>query len=337
MNERIIAVTLSQTGNCTTADWVLEFPFPTQLLGIKHCVSNADKNSTIAVAGGATLAAATFGLGGDPTYTQPDSTPDYAAADTVYTVTFTQGDTPGDDPLAILFFLVGEGGSNFVGLGENLICVCLHQTGDATDGAWVVEFPFPTQLLGLKASGSNANDTTITVAGGAAVAAAAIGDSGDPEWITPDSTPDYADPDTAYTFTITQGSTRGDDPCILAFFAVGEGGANFKGLADRVIVTTLMQTGDATTAAWVKEFPFPVQYLGSKASGSNSNATTLTVAGGAVAAAAQIGDSGDPNWLEPTTAPDYVAKDTICTLTITQSGTRADDPMVLAVWSVGEG
>jgi len=100
---------------------------------------------------------------------------------------------------------------------------------------------------------------------------------------------------------------------------------------------TLMQTGNATTAAWVQEFPFPVRYLGSKASGSNSNETTLTVAGGAVDAAAQIGDSGDPNWLEPTTSPDYVAVDTACTFTVTQSGSRADDPLIVSVWATGEG
>jgi len=35
MNERIVAVTLSQTGNAVTGDWVVEFPFPTRLMGLK--------------------------------------------------------------------------------------------------------------------------------------------------------------------------------------------------------------------------------------------------------------------------------------------------------------
>lgn len=336
MNERIVAVTLSQTGNATSGDWVVEFPFPTRLLGLKASGSNAN-DSTIAVAGGATVSATALGDSGDPAWITPDTEPDYAAADTAYTFTLAQGSTRADDPLIIAFFLVGEGGSNIAAPGERIVCATLMQTGNATAGDWVVEFPFPTRLIGLKHAGTGTSKTsTIAVAGGATVSATTIGNGADPTWTEPDSTPDYAAADTAYTFTIAAG-TAIDDPLILAFFAVGEGGSNFDGVGERTIVTTLMQTGDATTAAWVQEFPFPVRYLGSKTSGSNSNTTTLQVAGGAVDAAAQIGDSGDPNWLEPTTSPDYVAVDTACTFTLTQSASRADDPLIISVWAVGEG
>ena len=336
MNERIIAVTLSQTGSATTGAWVLEFPFPTQLLGVKCAGSNVN-TSTLAVSGGATISATQIGDSGNPVFLEPDTQPDYADADVPYTFTLTQTGSRADDPLMIAFFLIGEGGTNLVSVGENLCCVAMMQTGNCVTGAWVAEFPFPTQLVGIKAVGSNNGQTTITVAGGAAVTATEIGDSGDPEWIVPDTQPDYADADAAFTVTLTQGGTPHDDPMIMLFFAVGKGGgANDIGMSERTIVTTLMQTGAAVNGAWVFEFPFPVVYRGSKACGSDDQNTTLEVSGGAVSAAAEIGDDGDPNYLTPTTTPDYVNVDTAVTLTLSQ-GTQHDDPMIVSVWDVGEG
>ena len=335
MNERIIAVTITQTGNATTGAWIVEFPFPTRLIGIKASGSSA-ATSTIAVAGGAVVAATELGDTGDPSWITPDTTPDYAAADTAYTVTLTQSGSPHDDPLIILFFAVGEGGTNFLSAGEAVVCATLMQTGGATSGAWVVEFPFPTRLIGIKASGSDIQNSTIAVAGGATVSATALGDSGDPSWITPDTTPDYAAADVAYTFTLSQG-TQHDDPMILAFFAVGEGGSNMNAPIERAIVTTIMQTGNAVTSAWVLEFPFPVRYVGSKIGGSNGGDSTLTLAGGVVDAAADFGDTGDPNWVKATTEPDFCAKDTAITATLTQGATQHDDPMITSVWAVGEG
>jgi len=340
MLERLMAVTLSQTGTAADAAWVVEFPFPTKLLGVKVAGSNVN-DTQLAVSGGATITAADIGDSGDPNYLTPDSDPDYADADTAYTFTLDAvkagGATEADDPLAIAYFLIGEGGTNLCGPGERIIGVTIMQTGNATTGAWVVEFPFPTKLVGIKAAGSNSNNSTIAVSGGATVSATAIGDSGDPEWITPDTTPDYADADTAYTVTLTQGATQADDPLATLFFAVGEGGSNFEGMGERVVVTTLLQTGNATTGAWVMELPIPSRLLGVKAAGSNTNTSTLQVAGGAAIAATQIGDDGDPSWLTPDTEPDYVDADTACTVTLTQTGSRADDPLAVFVWGTGEG
>ncbi|MBU2072770.1 MAG: hypothetical protein KKA68_21255, partial [Gammaproteobacteria bacterium] len=168
-------------------------------------------------------------------------------------------------------------------------------------------------------------------------AAAAIGDSGTPAWAGPTTAPDYCAADTVITVTMTQGATQADDPMALLFFSVGEGGASYKGLGEITQCTSLFQVGSATTGAWVIEFPIPSQYMGCQASSSTTSATTHTMAGGAVDAAAEIGASGASTWLTPTTEPDYVAADTACTATITQSSTRADDPMIIHVWQLGEG
>jgi hypothetical protein len=55
-------------------------------------------------------------------------------------------------------------------------------------------------------------------------AAAAIGASGDPIYSQPTSVPDYCAEDTAITITLTQSATRGDDPIVVSFFDIGEGG-----------------------------------------------------------------------------------------------------------------
>ena len=53
--------------------------------------------------GGATISATTIANSGNPTYTEPDTEPDYADADTAYTLTFAAG-TAIDDPMLIFFF-----------------------------------------------------------------------------------------------------------------------------------------------------------------------------------------------------------------------------------------
>lgn len=336
MLERLLAVSIHQTGTAVDAAWVLEFPFPTQLWGIKACGSN-DGDTTITVAGAATVAATAVGDDGDPAWITPDTVPDYADADSAYTVTLTKGSTGADDPYAIFFFWIGDGGANHVGMSENIICVPVFQTGDCTAADWVIEFPFPTQFLGVKHSGSNGSKTsTIEIADGAVMAATTIGNSGDPTWSTPTTVPDYAAADAVYTVTFAAG-TAIDDPMCLLFFAVGEGGTNYKGMSERIQVTNLFQTGAATTGGWVQEFPVPTQYLGHKGAASATSTTTITLAGGVVDAAAAIGTTGDPLWLTPTTVPDYCAKDTVVTMTLTQTATRGDDPMVVSVWQLGEG
>jgi len=335
MKERIITFAFHQTGDCTAGAWAFAFPFPTRLLGVKHSGTGTSKDSTFAVGGGATIAATTIANGADPTYTAPDTEPDYVDAGTAYTLTLATS-TDIDDPMLIFFFAVGEGGSNWSELGDRVICVPVYQTGAATTAAWVVEFPFPTKYIGWYGCASATSASTITLAGGAVDAAAAIGTSGTPIWAAPTTEPDYVDADTAITVTLTQTATRGDDPMVLLFFAVGEGGGNFSGMGELVQCVSLIQTGNAVTGDWVYEFPFCVQYLGHQGCGSNSNESTITLADGAVDAAAQIGDSGDPNWLTPTTTPDYVDKDTAITITLTQGSTQADDPLVLSFFSIGE-
>lgn len=338
MKERILTFAFHQTGDCTAGAWAFAFPFPTRLLGVKHSGTGTEKDSTFAIGGGATIEATTIANGADPTYTEPDTDPDYVAAGTAYTLTLATS-TDIDDPMLIFFFGIGEGGSNFSELGERIICVPIYQTGDATTAAWVVEFPFPTKYLGWYGAASGASATTITLAGGAVDAAAAIGTSGTPSWASPTTEPDYVDADTAITVTLTQTATRGDDPMVLLFFAVGEGGSNFKGHGELVQCVSLLQTGgaDGLDGDWVYEFPFQCQYLGHKGCGSNDHDTTITLAGGAVDAAAEIGDSGDPNWLTPTTTPDYVDANTAITITLTQGTTEADDPLILSFIQLGEG
>jgi hypothetical protein len=55
-------------------------------------------------------------------------------------------------------------------------------------------------------------------------AAAAIGASGVPIYSQPTTVPAYCDPDEAITITLTQTATRGDDPLVVSFFDIGEGG-----------------------------------------------------------------------------------------------------------------
>lgn len=336
MKERILTFAFHQTGDCTAGAWAFAFPFPTRLLGVKHSGTGSSKDSTFAVGGGATISATTIANGADPTYTEPDTEPDFVDAGTAYTLTLATS-TDIDDPMLIFFFAVGEGGTYMDMPGERIVCVPIYQTGSATTAAWVVEFPMPVKYMGWYGCASGTSTSTITLAGGAVDAAAAIGTSATPSWAAPTTEPDYVDADTAITVTLTQTGTRGDDPMVLLFFALGDGGGNFKGLAERTQCVSLLQTGNAATGEWVYEFPFQVQYLGHKGCGSNDGDTTITLADGAVDAAAAIGDSGDPNWLTPTTTPDYVDANTAITITLTQGSTPADDPLVLSFVQFGEG
>jgi len=336
MNERVISFSFHQTGDATAGEWAFAFPFPTRLLGVKHSGTGTSKDSTFAIGGGATISATTIANGADPTYTGPDTEPDYVDAGTAYTLTIATS-TDIDDPMLTFFFGIGEGGTYWSELGDRVICVPFYQTGAATTAAWVIEFPFPTKYIGWYGCASATSTSTITVAGGAVDAAAAIGTSGTPLWAAPTTEPDYVAADTAITVTLTQTATRGDDPMVLLFFAVGEGGGNDNAFGELVQCTSIFQTGNATTGAWVFEWPVTTQFLGVKACGSNAATSTLTMAGGAVDAAAEIGDSGDPNYLTPTTTPDYVDADTACTATLTQSGSVHDDPYALYFWQLGTG
>ena len=111
-------------------------------------------------------------------------------------------------------------------MNERITTVFYHSPGTlSADETFVVEFPFPVTLLGVKATASNDSDATLAVSGGATIAAAAIGDSSDPEYLEPTS-PDPVDKDTAITFTLDYdgaGGTAADDVSITAFFLVGEG------------------------------------------------------------------------------------------------------------------
>lgn len=336
MNERVICFAVHQTGNCTAAGWAFAFPFPTRLLGVKHSGTGSSKTSTFAIGGGATITATTISNGADPTYTAPDTEPDYVDAGTAYTLTLVSG-TAIDDPTLILFFGVGEGGTNWSEMGDRVICVPVYQTGAATTAGWVLEFPFPTKYIGWYGCASATSTSTITLAGGAVDAAAAIGTSGTPLWATPTTEPDYCAADTAITVTLTQTATRGDDPMVLLFFAVGEGGANDNMLGEITQCVTLLQTGNCTAGDWVVEFPVATQLMGLKHSGSNSSKTsTIAVAGGATVTAATIGNGGDPTYTEADSTPDYGGADTAYTFTAA-AGTAIDDPYILAFFQLGGG
>ena len=337
MNERILTFAVHQTGNCTaqTDKWSFAFPFPTRLLGVKHSGSNGSKTSTFAVGGGATIAATTIANSGDPGYTRPTTTPDYAAADTAYTLTFAAG-TAIDDPMLVFFFAIGDGGTYELNPGENIVAIPIYQTGTMATAAYTLEFPMPVKYIGAYTCDSNAGADTITLAGGAVSAATALAATQDvPVWLAPTTAPDYCAADTAITVTLT--GTTSVDPFVLLFFSLGEGGANWVGMTERTQCVSLIQVTAATTGGWVYEFPFPITYRGHKGCASGTSTTTITLAGGVVDAAATIGASGDPIYSTPTSTPDYCAADTAITITLTQTATRGDDPLVVSFYDIGEG
>jgi len=337
MNERILTFAIHQTGNCTaqTDKWSFAFPFPTRLMGVKHSGSNGSKTSTFAVGGGAVISATTIANSGNPTYTQPDTEPDYVDAGTAYTLTFAAG-TAIDDPMLIFFFEIGEGGAYAVEPGERVVAIPIYQTGTMATAAYTLEFPMPVKYIGTYACDSNAGADTLTLAGGAVQAATALCTTQDtPAWIPPTTAPDYCAEDTIITITLT--GTTSVDPFVLLFFALGEGGADWRGMTERTQCVSLIQVGDATTGAWVYEFPFPVVYRGHKGCASGTSTTTITLAGGVVDAAAAIGASADPVYSQPTTVPDYCDADTAITITLTQTATRGDDPLVVSFFDIGEG
>jgi hypothetical protein len=337
MNERILTLAVHQTGNCTaqTDKWSFAFPFPTRLMGVKHSGSNASKTSTFAVGGGAAIAATTIAASGNPTYTQPTTEPDYVDAGTAYTLTFVAG-TAIDDPMLVFVFEVGEGGTYAVEPGERIVAIPIYQTGTQAAAAYTLEFPMPVKYIGNYSCDSNAGGDTIAISGGAVDAATALSVTQDtPVWNAPTTAPDYVAADTAIVATLA--GTTSVDPFVLLFFALGEGGTNWRGMTERTQCVSLIQTGAATTGGWVYEFPFSITYRGHKGCASATSATTITLAGGVVDAAAAIGASGDPIYSQPTSVPDYCAEDTAITITLTQSATRGDDPLVVSFFDIGEG
>jgi hypothetical protein len=87
-----------------------------------------------------------------------------------------------------------------------------------------VECPFPWTLLGVKAAAVNDSDATLTVAGGATIDAAVIGD-GDPAYLIPDN-PDPVDKDTLVTLTLDYDGSSGtaaEQVSIQVYGVVGDG------------------------------------------------------------------------------------------------------------------
>ena len=88
-----------------------------------------------------------------------------------------------------------------------------------------VEFPFPWTLIGIKASQAGDGSATLTVAGGATIAEAAIGDSGDPSYHEP-TVPDEVAADTVVTLTIDHdgdGGTASTGINLVVIALMGEG------------------------------------------------------------------------------------------------------------------
>jgi len=337
MNERILTFAVHQTGNCTagTGASSFAFPFPTRLLGVKHSGSNSAKTSTFAIGGGAVISATIIANGGDPTYTQPDTEPDYVADGTAYTLTLAAG-TAIDDPMLVFVVAVGEGGAYAVNPGERIVAIPIYQFGTMATAEYTLEFPMPVKYLGAYACASADPTDTLTLAGGVVQAATALCSvAGTPAWIAPTTAPDYCAADTIITVTLT--GTTSVDPFVLLFFALGEGGSQWVGMTERTQCVSLLQVGAATTGSWVYEFPFPIVYRGHKGCASGASTSTITLAGGVVDAADAIGASADPVYSMPTTVPDYCAEDTAITITLTQTATRGDDPLVVSFFDVGEG
>jgi hypothetical protein len=287
------------------------------------------------VGGGAVISTTTIANSGNPTYTAPDTEPDYAAADTTYTLTFV-ANTAIDDPMLIFVFAIGEGGTYAVEPGERIVAIPFYQEGTMAAAAYTLEFPMPVKYIGSYTCDSDAGGDTLTLAGGAVQAATDLSATQDvPVWTEPDTSPDFVAADTPITVTLT--GTTSDDPFVLLFFALGEGGDDWRGMTDRTQCVSLQQVTAATTGAWVYEFPFQITYRGHKGCASGASATTITLAGGVVDAAAAIGASGVPIYSQPTTVPAYCDPDEAITITLTQTATRGDDPLVVSFFDIGEG
>jgi hypothetical protein len=90
---------------------------------------------------------------------------------------------------------------------------------------------------------------------------------------------------------------------------------------ERLLSTSYFIAGTTTgNHVITDEFPFPVVYLGSKATAANDSDAKLAVSGGATVTAAVIGDSGDPAYLQPS-APTEVAVNTAIVFTLDYDGT----------------
>jgi len=101
------------------------------------------------------------------------------------------------------------------------IFTCSYWLGAPGASAVVhVEFPYPWTLIGIKASQAGDGSGTLTVAGGATIAEAAIGDSGDPSYHEP-TAPDEVAADTVVTITLDYDGDGGTASTGVNFIVIG--------------------------------------------------------------------------------------------------------------------
>ena len=86
-----------------------ELPYPWALMGVKACAVN-DSDATLAVGGGATIAAAVIG-DGDPAYLQPTTVPAQIAANTLVTLTLDYDGSGGTAAQQVSISVIGFIGS----------------------------------------------------------------------------------------------------------------------------------------------------------------------------------------------------------------------------------
>lgn len=110
-------------------------------------------------------------------------------------------------------------------------------------------------------------------------------------------------------------------------------------MRERSLVIPFRAAGTTTAnVLFYVELPFQWQLLGIKAVAQNDSDATLAASGGATIAAAVIGDSGDPTYLQPT-SPQVVSADTLVILTLDydgSSGTAAQNVDLQVIGFVGE-
>lgn len=110
-------------------------------------------------------------------------------------------------------------------MNERMVTPAFFIGTPGADVVAYVEFPFPWTLIGVKAVQANDGSATLTVAGGATIAEAAIGDSGDPSYHEP-TAPDEVAADTAVTLTVDydgESGTAGTGINLLVIALTGEG------------------------------------------------------------------------------------------------------------------
>jgi hypothetical protein len=110
-------------------------------------------------------------------------------------------------------------------MNERRITVPFNYGGTlSANQTFYLEFKYNWTLLGAHAVASNDSSATLAFAGGATIAATAIGDSGDPTYITPASKQMIA-ADTLVTGTLDYdgaGGTAAQNVTILVDILVGE-------------------------------------------------------------------------------------------------------------------